>query len=168
MSKKKKKSSPARNRQKAMRKRNRISNKIRDSRKRLLRRAKEKMGNDISLASPDTEKMSQVILDFALPLMDNSDDTDSMREAISVAIIAWNLSLLPEDDRKIQMAEIKCHIQDAIKDNRLSGDELEIFDFLIARKEEQFKGYDRMILDYEMLDTPQGLHLNVVSNVISE
>jgi hypothetical protein len=44
--------------------------------------------------------MSQVILDFAGPLLETCDDEASERKAISVAIFVWNTALLPEQEQK--------------------------------------------------------------------
>ncbi len=46
-------------------------------------------------------KMSEVILDFAEPLLNTIDDDDELFEdAISFAVICWNASFLPEKERK--------------------------------------------------------------------
>jgi hypothetical protein len=42
------------------------------------------------------EVMSQVILDFAAPLLETCSDEASERKAISLAIHVWNTAMLPE------------------------------------------------------------------------
>ena len=165
MGKKKKKTNLSRNTKNSIRKRKRAEKKIDESKKKLLERARNKAGNDFELVSKKTEKMSEVILDFAEPLLDFSEDSEDQRKSISIAIIAWNLSLLPEGEQKTELANVRNHIETAPMGNSLSEDEFQIFAFMIDRKEKYFQNYKRMILDYEMVDTPQGLHLNVVSNV---
>jgi hypothetical protein len=44
------------------------------------------------------EVMSQVILDFAAPLLETCHDEASERKAISLAIYVWNTALLPEQE----------------------------------------------------------------------
>lgn len=44
--------------------------------------------------------MSQVILDFAAPLLATCDDLDAEKKAISLSIFVWNSSLLPEPLQK--------------------------------------------------------------------
>jgi hypothetical protein len=44
--------------------------------------------------------MSQVILDFARPLLETCSDEASERKAISLAIFVWNTTLLPDPERK--------------------------------------------------------------------
>jgi hypothetical protein len=47
-------------------------------------------------ADPGMEVMSQVILDFAAPLLETCSDEASERKAISLAIYVWNTAMLPE------------------------------------------------------------------------
>jgi hypothetical protein len=42
------------------------------------------------------EAMSQVIMDFAAPLLETCSDTSSERKAISLSIYVWNTAMLPE------------------------------------------------------------------------
>lgn len=44
------------------------------------------------------EVMSQVILDFAAPLLETCTDEASERKAISLAIYIWNTAMLPEPE----------------------------------------------------------------------
>ena len=44
------------------------------------------------------EVMSQVILDFAAPLLQTCNDETSERKAISLAIHVWNTAMLPEPE----------------------------------------------------------------------
>ncbi len=46
------------------------------------------------------QKMSQVILEFARPLLDSADGDAEYRNALAFAVLAWNASLVPEDRRK--------------------------------------------------------------------
>lgn len=68
--------------------------------------------------------MSQVILDFAAPLLDICDDLDAERKAISMAIFVWNSTLLPEPERRENLAayvdECKA-VLPAEEINRLKG-----------------------------------------------
>lgn len=44
----------------------------------------------------DTAAMSQVVLDFAAPLLETCNDKAAERKAISLAIYVWNSAMLPE------------------------------------------------------------------------
>ncbi|MGD0887160.1 MAG: hypothetical protein ABSA46_20140 [Thermodesulfovibrionales bacterium] len=51
--------------------------------------------------------MSEVIMDYAEPLLNcSSEDEGSKGKAISIAIMCWNLSLLPQDVRKEEKGKI--------------------------------------------------------------
>ena len=54
----------------------------------------------VEAADQGTEGMSQVIWDFAGPLLETCEDLASEKKAISLAIFVWNASLLPEQKRK--------------------------------------------------------------------
>jgi hypothetical protein len=41
----------------------------------------------------------------------------------------------------------------------------EVVNFLIQRKKLVFPDINRMVVDYDIIDTPKGVHLNVVSNI---
>ena len=47
---------------------------------------------ELLIAPPQTEKMSEIIIDFAQPLMDAATSDSAQKMAITTAIIGWNLS----------------------------------------------------------------------------
>ncbi len=47
---------------------------------------------------PDMKPMSEVILDFAAPLLETCDDEASEKKAVSLAIYVWNTAILPEPE----------------------------------------------------------------------
>jgi hypothetical protein len=51
-------------------------------------------------ASDRIDVMSQVIFDFATPLLKTCQDDEAERKAISLAIFVWNATLLPEEEQK--------------------------------------------------------------------
>lgn len=48
---------------------------------------------------PGVEKMSQVLLKFAEPILDRSAPVDEIRAALEFAMAVWNYSLLPPEVR---------------------------------------------------------------------
>jgi hypothetical protein len=46
----------------------------------------------------------------------------------------------------------------------LPDDSLKAFNFLIARKKSLFPKINRLVLDFELLVTPNGFHLSVLSS----
>jgi hypothetical protein len=43
-----------------------------------------------------------------------------------------------------------------------------IMDELLERKKSLFPDINRSIIDYDLIGTPEGLHLNIVSNILKE
>ncbi len=73
---------------------------------RKLRRKRRAADNVEPLRRPEITalpKLSEVILDYAKPLLDSAEDNDC-QAAIDLAVASWNLSLLPERERR-QMFE---------------------------------------------------------------
>jgi hypothetical protein len=50
--------------------------------------------------SEDMERMSEVVVDFAAPLLETCEDESSEKKAVSLAIFVWNATLLPEEGRE--------------------------------------------------------------------
>jgi hypothetical protein len=44
--------------------------------------------------------MSEVVVDFAAPLLETCDDEASEKKAVSLAIFVWNATLMPEEERE--------------------------------------------------------------------
>jgi hypothetical protein len=114
---------------------------------------------------PGHEKMSEVIMEFASPMLDNSTNDEITRNIISFAILAWNLALHKERGNN--------DAYQGLHDMALSSctDEIERQQFhrfltmLLQRKREYFADYERFILDYELSFTRDNMHLDVVSTV---
>jgi hypothetical protein len=141
---------------------------INDSHERLVIKAKQR-ANDPELellqSSPKIEKMSEIIIDFAAPLLDVARNIQNQKQAITTAIIGWNLALLPKEAQPDQLNEIKKMLNPSNNSGQLANEASEILNFLVSRKAALYPEINRMIVDYELIDTPQGFHLNVVSNV---
>lgn len=50
--------------------------------------------------------------------------------------------------------------------DQLTNEAIEIFNFLVVRKQSLYPEINRLVVDYELIETPKGIHLNVVSNII--
>ncbi|MFH0727196.1 MAG: hypothetical protein V2B19_12755 [Pseudomonadota bacterium] len=140
---------------------------INESQERLLQRAKADAtdaGMELSVAPPTTEKMSEIIIYFAKPLLDAASNTDEQKKALTVAILIWNLSILPEKMQSKQKNKIKKLLNISNTDDPLDGG-YRVVNFLIQRKKLAFPNINRMVMGYEIIDTPRGIHLNVTSNV---
>ncbi len=96
-------------------------------------------------------KMSEVILDFAEPLLNTIDDDDELFEdVISFAVICWNASFLPEKERK----KIVCSMVDEMAKSDVllrlgvQGD----IRMLLERKKTFFADEKRMVVNYKIIE----------------
>lgn len=101
------------------------------------------------------EKMSEILEEFAQPLLAHAQSDEEIRKALGMATIAWNCAIAPPDARREFEQLIHSKFEDSVM--------RDVFDFLIARKHALFPENKRMILDYDMDRSTGQLALNVVS-----
>jgi hypothetical protein len=78
-----------------------------------------------------------------------------------MAMLAWNTTLIPEQQRKEWLADA---LETLPADARL--DFLAIVAEMMLRKEAHFASHRRFLLDYELTMTPNGPHLSVISTCL--
>lgn len=110
-------------------------------------------------------KMSEIILDFAKPLLDETDGSfENYKKALIVVIIAWNIALM--DDIDEQLEELNKHMN--LEDEQFLEDMSLILNLLVQRKLDFYSDVKRMVMDYDIVDTGDGFHLNVVSTPLKD
>lgn len=119
-------------------------------------------GKKVSVTPKGIEKMSEVIGDFAEPLLRDCKSNDDIKKSIQFAVVVWNLTMLPEDEQdKI--------IQNLVKTLSTPGDidqinQAKLFiNSFINRKKELFPHIQRAITDYQFSGAGSNLRLNIVS-----
>lgn len=115
---------------------------------------------------PDGIKMSKVLEAFVEPYVDLTKSLDELRSLFMIAILAWNIALLPEDQ---QQAAVEDLVRKAItaegEETEESQEDLKGMLYeLIARKEMLFAEYRRLILNFELVETRDQYHLTVLSS----
>ncbi|MGD9368893.1 MAG: hypothetical protein PVH87_24530, partial [Desulfobacteraceae bacterium] len=114
----------------------------------------------VETADQGAEVMSQVIWDFAGPLLETCSDLDSEKKAISLAIFIWNASLLPEQERK-QILE--SYLADCR--NVMPPEEIETLsayiDRLVQDKETRFAANRKKITNCTFGDFRNNRHIEV-------
>jgi len=109
-------------------------------------------------------KMSEVLTDFVEPYRELADTEEAYRKLLTLAILAWNASFLPEKEQQEMVERVLVGgIPGATKE--LKAGLREIVSKLIARKKAYFVEYRRIIIDYELKDTGRGYHLAVASTL---
>jgi hypothetical protein len=171
MGKKHKKTKEWKRRQKKIKERKHSKEAIIASKERLLQEVKRisaQDGHKFQIDKSNPLKMSEVIIEFAQPLLDVSQTDEEQRKAITMAIAIWNVSLLPDKDQKNFIREFCNSMQDSASDQEILDENSQIISYFLERKKIFFPDIKRMILDYDCVETPQGFHLNVVSNVLED
>ncbi len=124
------------------------------------------MGDPIIIHDPKgMRKMSEVLIEFAEPVMERADSFEDRKKAFSVAALTWNLSLEDPDDRKVKISEL-CEKVFHSGEKSVMKDLRQFLDQFIQRKEENYPEIKRSILDWELIETRDSYHLNVVSTVV--
>ncbi len=112
--------------------------------------------------SDDTEKMSDVLGKFVEPYVEYTDLEDSYRKLITLAILAWNASLLPEKDGQFLIDGV---FEKGLpkRETEIKTGLREIVDQLVARKQAYFSRYRRQIIDFDVVDLGDQYYLSVAS-----
>jgi hypothetical protein len=168
MVKKKKKRKIPKSIRKKLQEKKRLQKAIHDSQEKLLKRTMEKSVEDeteLLIAPPSNFKMSDIIIKYAKPLLDVSISPKEQEKAIISAIIFWNLSFFPENKRSQCIIDIFGDMNTTNDGGGLSDSNREVLGYMIKRKNILFPDINRMVIDYDYVETPKGFHLNVVSNI---
>ena len=106
------------------------------------------------------EVMSNVIWEFAKPLLETCHDEASERKAISLAIFVWNTALLPEQERKEALEAYLAQCREA-----LPPEELEtlskLIDQLLVDKQTRFADNRKRITNCTFGDYGDNRHIEV-------
>jgi hypothetical protein len=171
MKKKKNKIKIPRSMRKKFNEKRRLKKSINESQEKLLQRARERVGDskfEFEISPTNREKMSEIIAEFAAPLIDVAKNFEEQKKAISMAISMWNISLLPEENQLQSLKEIESLVSSSAERDEFSKEIQEIFSYLINRKKHNFQDINRFVQDYEFIETPEGFHLNIVSITLKD
>ena len=106
-------------------------------------------------------KMSEVILDFAEPLLDALDDDELFENAINCAVACWNLSFLSEKKQKKLMLSM---VNELGKSDQLTRFEFEDYvRMLLERKRVLFADEKRIVVNFKVVEEGNHHHLFVMS-----
>ena len=142
------------------RKKKRRDERRRTLQRRLKRRVRKNLPDQKVLVGPprDGVKMSEVLEQFVEPYMEYAETEDAYRKLLGIAIVAWNVALLPDKERQSDLDDVLVNLPAEVRD-----DGKKIAEELMERKERHFSHYRRMILDFEIEDAGDKWHLSVIS-----
>ena len=127
--------------------------------------------NTVIMDTPLPKKMSEIIIDFSLPLLDKAKSDADKETAISMAILVWNASLVPEEGMKENIIKELCEGHTPLEGEdplKIKSVMDEIVNFLWERKKRKFAEHKRIIADYQYEPSKSGFHLNVSSIGLSK
>lgn len=145
---------------KSKRRQKRRCDRQRGLQKSLRQRVKENFPHQKVIVGPTSDgiKMSDVLEEFVEPYRQFAETKQAYRKLLTVAIVAWNVTLFAEKDRPSTLDELLVTLPERVrKDGR------EIIEELMVRKETFFSQHRRMIIDFEVADTGGEWHLSVMS-----
>ncbi|MEM9486592.1 MAG: hypothetical protein AAGA83_23200 [Cyanobacteria bacterium P01_F01_bin.116] len=119
---------------------------------------------DIVKNPKDEVKMSDVLEEFAEPYLPESDELEQHKMVYEMAIIAWNLAVIPKNQRQSALDEL---FKDLMKGKPATArqDLNDLMDEMVARKLALFPNNRRYILDFQLEDTGDQFHLSVASTL---
>ena len=109
-------------------------------------------------APPGTLKMSEVIIEFLKPYQKYATTYEAQKRLTTVGIIAWNASLLSEDEAQAMIDKTTKAQPRAVREEMI-----EFIEELMERKKKHFAIYTRPVIDYHLADDGDEWHLSVAS-----
>jgi len=123
--------------------------------------------NPSTVESTDDIKMSEVILKLAEPLLQkHGTRLERARGILTLAVTAWNMSMLPETSEE----QITESIATRLPKEFLAEDVsvvIKVINMLMERKREHFQGIQRIVINHEVVETEKGWDLNVSSVTVA-
>lgn len=122
-------------------------------------------GAKISMTPEGTQKMSQIVLDFARPLLLEIDleDEAEINKVVHLACAAWNIALILEKDPEMS-------VRDFLDDGSWPESDLQDLEMivrnvelLVRRKNRRFAQHKRFIGKYEIVVDETGVQLLIAS-----
>lgn len=111
-------------------------------------------------------KMSEVILEFAEPLLNIIDDDRYFRLVIALAVLCWDISLYPQSEQQVHLNNL---IEEMVRSKRLSREVWEnCTRVLLDRKKTLFADDRRFIVNYKIVEEGGKERLLVMSTHAKE
>ena len=116
---------------------------------------KSRPGEPIKVVTRRTgRKVSEILMEFAQPWLDEARNDDQRKTVVGLAVLAWNLAVIPEPERwEGDFAE------------QLGITGKAILTEMIARKLALYPEETRPILDYQITGSQNNLSLQVISSL---
>ena len=113
------------------------------------------------LGNISARKLSEVVLEFGEPLINEVKGTESEESAIKMSVIFWNASLLPQQKALEIMKSDFDNLANGI--HALISGFHSMFNMMYDRKQNYFSTDNRFIVDYSLEKNRDGFYFQVVS-----
>ena len=117
-------------------------------------------GNEL-IRDSSLEKMSDILMEYGEPLFEtiNTDNKAEYEKVIMMSIMLWNCAIMQEEPKGQK------EIEKMLKPMMSDAESKSVVKYMLDRKMEMFPDNKRVILNYELTETPNGLHLSVASTI---
>ena len=114
----------------------------------------------------DFRKMSEVLLEYVDPFLEETETYEDRSNLIDFAVMAWNLALIPEESRKELVTEFVTEVCPEIEEIEEQKTLKRLMNQLIKRKLKFFAEEERFVKEYKLTENGGRIHLFVASSVI--
>lgn len=111
-------------------------------------------------APPSQIKMSGVILELAKELLEQAQTKSQRQESIGITVVTYNISLL---EPRQQQQEIQKVLSTMPFDQEDRENMSEVIQAILRKKHKLYPDLDRIIVDYEVVDTKYDFSVNIAS-----
>ena len=131
-----------------------------------IRKSKGFPNKRIIVEPKGAERMSEVILHFAEPFLEECKDEETEKKVIGLAILIWNVSLLPKEKQDQSIQKI-CSGTSPSNDADGFATALHYVNMLLERKKKYFPDNKRAIRNYQISGFGKNRRLDVASMLSS-
>jgi hypothetical protein len=134
---------------------------------RMKRKMTELTGVEHEMVINDSlEKMSDILLDYAEPLLSviDSDDKLEYEKALMMAIVLWNYSIMKETSGRIKRIKRIWSMRRMLRPFMADAESRSVLNYMLERKRQMYPDNKRVILNYELTEGRKNFHLFVVSS----
>jgi len=109
------------------------------------------------------EKMSDILLEYGKPFMDlvQTDNKADYEKSIQISMMLWNYSIMQD----LRGSDGRKEIEKMLKPVMPDAKSKEVLRYMLERKRQMFPDNNRIMLNYELTETPDGFHLSVASTL---
>ncbi len=104
--------------------------------------------------------MSDAISKIIEPFREDAPDYNSFKNLVSFACLAWNTTLLPEEQRAAALGKMINVLSEKTEDHI---DVLKLLGELMERKRRLFPNVTRMIMEYKVTERGHDFHIAIAS-----